>query len=161
MKNNCLIISIFCVIPIMVFGQKKENCLLDNQPISTIMTDVKNVLGTALKSCCFDPITGFYRDGFCQTGLNDYGTHVVCARMTEEFLTYTKAKGNDLSTPIPAYHFPGLKVGDQWCLCVSRWKEAMLAGVAPPIILEATHSRALDFVTMEELKKYAILPKMN
>jgi len=119
----------------------------------------KNVLGTELKSCCFDPMTGFYRDGFCQTGLTDYGTHVVCARMTEAFLTYTKNKGNDLSTPLPRYQFPGLKPGDQWCLCVSRWREAMLAGVAPPVIIQSTHERALDFVTIEDLKKYAILPK--
>jgi len=122
------------------------------------MTTAKNVLGTELKPCCYDPLTGFYRDGFCQTGPTDYGTHVVCARMTAAFLTYTKERGNDLSTPLPVYSFPGLKPGDQWCLCVSRWKEAMLAGVAPPIILEATHERALDIVSIEDLKKYSILP---
>ena len=119
-------------------------------------TSAKNVLGTALKSCCYDPMTGFYRDGFCQTGPTDYGTHVVCARMTEDFLKYTKKRGNDLSTPVPMYHFPGLQPGDQWCLCVSRWKEAKEAGFAPPIYLEGTHERALDFVSLEDLKKHAI-----
>ena len=119
----------------------------------------KNVLGTKLKSCCYDPMTGFFRDGFCQTGPTDFGTHVICARMTTEFLTYTKSRGNDLSTPMPMYNFPGLKPDDQWCLCATRWKEAMIAGAAPPVILESTHERALAIVTMEELKKYAILPK--
>ncbi len=121
-------------------------------------TIAKNVLGTELKSCCYDPMTGFYRDGFCQTGPIDFGTHVICARMTEAFLKYTKGRGNDLSTPMPMYQFPGLKPGDQWCLCASRWKEAMLAGYAPPIILESTHERALAIVAIEDLKKYAILP---
>ena len=119
----------------------------------------RNVLGTELKSCCYDPMTGFYRDGFCQTGPTDFGTHVICARMTEAFLKYTKDRGNDLSTPMPMYQFPGLKPGDQWCLCAVRWKEAMLAGYAPPVILESTHERALSIVAMEDLKKYAVLPK--
>ena len=129
---------------------KKNNSMDDN---------ALNVLGTPLQSCCTDPMTGFYRDGFCQTGVTDFGTHVICARMTEAFLMYTKSRGNDLSTPLPVYNFPGLKPGDQWCLCVSRWREAMLAGVAPPIILQATHERALDIVTIEDLKKYSILPR--
>ncbi|MEM1123636.1 MAG: DUF2237 domain-containing protein, partial [Bacteroidota bacterium] len=119
-----------------------------------VATKSKNVLGTELKACCYDPLTGFYRDGFCQTGPTDYGTHVVCARMTEEFLTYTKSRGNDLSTPVPAYNFPGLKPGDQWCLCVSRWKEAMLAGFAPSVVLESTHEKALRVVTLEELRRF-------
>ena len=91
-----------------------------------------NVLGSNLIACCFEPITGFYRDGFCKTGEQDSGTHTVCAVMTAEFLKYTKAQGNDLSTPNPLYQFPGLKPGDKWCLCASRWKQAALAGVAPP-----------------------------
>lgn len=123
------------------------------------MANTKNVLGTPLESCCIDPMTGFYRDGFCQTGASDYGTHVICARMTKEFLVYTKAKGNDLSTPMPVYNFPGLKPGDQWCLCASRWKEAMMDGVAPPVSLAATHERALKFVTLEQLKKHAVIMK--
>lgn len=154
-----LLLFMVCFFSLSLEAQIQENCLLDNESKTSKMTKSKNVLGTALKSCCFDPMTGFYRDGFCQTGPTDYGTHVVCARMTEAFLTYTKNKGNDLSTPLPMYNFPGLKPGDQWCLCVSRWREAMVAGVAPPVILQATHERALDVVTMEDLKKYAILPK--
>ena len=94
----------------------------------------KNVLGTSLQSCCFEPKTGFYRDGFCKTGEEDYGTHVVCAIMTKEFLEYTKSKGNDLSTPIPQWSFPGLVAGDKWCLCILRWLEAVKAGKAPKIV---------------------------
>lgn len=133
-----------------------NNCLIRSNTMQTVKTTSKNVLGTDLKSCCYDPLTGFYRDGFCQTGPTDYGTHVVCARMTEAFLTYTKSRGNNLSTPMPMYNFPGLKPGNQWCLCVSRWKEAMVAGFAPPIILESTHEKALQVVTLEELRQYEV-----
>lgn len=115
---------------------------------------VKNVLGTELKPCGFDPKTGFYRDGYCNTGPNDYGVHVVCAKVTDEFLQFSKAKGNDLSTPIPAYHFPGLKVGDCWCLCAARWLEAYKAGKAPAVILEATHEKALEIIPIEALKEH-------
>ncbi|ESA32335.1 hypothetical protein N836_27480 [Leptolyngbya sp. Heron Island J] len=100
-------------------------------------------------------MTGFYRDGTCNTGPNDLGSHVVCAEVTEEFLTYTKAQGNDLSTPMPMYQFPGLKPGDRWCLCASRWKEAHEAGFAPKVVLAATHESALKTVSLEILKKYA------
>lgn len=116
----------------------------------------KNVLGEPLQMCCSDPKTGFYRDGFCHTGPEDYGTHVVCAQMTEDFLAFTRSNGNDLSTPVPAYDFPGLKPGDHWCLCVSRWKEALEAGKAPPVILEATHEKALQTVSMEQLSAHAV-----
>ena len=112
----------------------------------------KNVLGQPLQQCGCNPMTGFYRDGFCETGARDRGSHTVCAVMTEEFLTFTKSRGNDLSTPAPHFNFPGLKSGDRWCLCVSRWKEAYEAGVAPPVILEATHERALGVATIEELR---------
>ena len=115
-----------------------------------------NVFGDALKGCCNDPLTGFYRDGYCRTSPADTGTHVVCAVMTEEFLAYTKTKGNDLSTPIPAYQFPGLKPGDKWCLCVNRWLEAEKAGVAPFIDLKATDQKALQYTTIHVLKTYAI-----
>ncbi len=115
-----------------------------------------NVFGDALKGCCNDPLTGFYRDGYCRTSPADTGTHVVCAVMTEEFLAYTKTKGNDLSTPIPAYQFPGLKPGDKWCLCVNRWLEAENAGVAPFIDLTATDQKALQYTTIHVLKTYAI-----
>lgn len=116
----------------------------------------KNVMGTALQSCCQDPKTGFYRDGFCKTGEQDVGTHVVCAIMTEEFLSYTKSKGNDLSTPRPEWQFPGLKAGDKWCLCVSRWLQAEKEGKAPQIILEATHEKALDYTDFELLLEYKL-----
>lgn len=119
-------------------------------------TRPKNVLGTALESCCTNPITGYWRDGYCRTSIQDVGTHVVCAVMTEEFLEFTKSKGNDLSSPIPAYQFPGLKPGDKWCLCVLRWIEAEKAGCAPNIILKGTDSNALKFTNLETLKVYAI-----
>jgi uncharacterized protein (DUF2237 family) len=101
-------------------------------------------------------MTGFYRDGQCNTGAGDLGAHVVCAEVTEEFLEFTKSKGNDLSAPVPRFNFAGLKPGDRWCLCASRWKEALDAGVAPPVILSATHAAALEYVSMNELKQYAL-----
>lgn len=116
----------------------------------------KNVLGGFLQPCCFNPLTGFYRNGGCDTGAEDVGLHVVCAQMTEEFLRFTRARGNDLTTPAPEYNFPGLKAGDRWCLGVYRWQEALEAGVAPPILLRATHRRALEVVTLEELKAHAL-----
>lgn len=106
----------------------------------------KNVLGKPLIGCCFDPVTGYFRDGLCRTGPTDSGRHVVCAIMTEAFLTFTKEQGNDLSTPLPQYNFPGLNPGDGWCLCALRWKEAYEAGCAPMVKLEATHERALEYV---------------
>ena len=118
----------------------------------------KNVLGTQLQACCYEPKTGFYRDGFCRTGPEDVGTHVVCAIMTAEFLVYTKEQGNDLSTPMPMYQFPGLQPGDKWCLCASRWKQAYKSGKAPEVVLEATHEKALqiiDFELLLELKHVA------
>ncbi|MCE2611566.1 DUF2237 domain-containing protein [Flavobacteriaceae bacterium D16] len=123
-----------------------------------------NVLGTKLIPCCMDPVTGYFRDGLCRTMAMDTGTHVVCALVSEEFLTYTKSKGNDLSTPIPQWQFPGLKPGDKWCLCISRWLEAVDAGVAPSIILEATHKKALEYVSLQMLKRYEYIadpPALN
>lgn len=120
------------------------------------MTEAKNVLGTPLETCCTSPMTGFYRDGMCRTGAGDMGAHVVCAQVTQEFLEYTRSQGNDLSTPVPAFNFPGLKPGDRWCLCASRWKEAFDAGVAPPVVLEATHASALEYVSLSELQQSAI-----
>jgi uncharacterized protein (DUF2237 family) len=114
--------------------------------------DEKNVLGMELQIAGTSPITGFYRDGFCSTGTADRGIHVVAAIVTDKFLQYSKARGNDLITPYPAYGFPGLKAGDKWCLCAARWKEAYDAGVAPPVVLEATHEKALEYATLEELK---------
>ncbi|MDG1286310.1 MAG: DUF2237 domain-containing protein [Rickettsiales bacterium] len=118
--------------------------------------DAKNVLGGALESCCADPMTGFFRDGFCHTNKHDAGTHVICALVTQEFLDFTRKRGNNLSSPMPEYGFPGLEPGDGWCLCALRWREAYLAGVAPPVKLEATHEKALDYVSLEALKSHAI-----
>ena len=103
-----------------------------------------------------NPLTGFYRDGCCKTGEDDRGKHIVCAQMTEDFLNYTKSRGNDLSTAIPQFGFPGLKPGDQWCLCASRWKEALDAGKAPPVQLRATHEAALEIVSLDELQHHAL-----
>ncbi|MBB6431722.1 DUF2237 family protein [Algisphaera agarilytica] len=116
----------------------------------------KNVLGTELQPCSTDPMTGFFRDGCCKTGPNDTGSHTVCAVMTAEFLEFTRAQGNDLSTPRPEYRFPGLKPGDRWCLCAARWREADEAGIAPPVVLEATHAKAVDIVPLASLEAAAI-----
>ena len=119
------------------------------------MNSALNILGHPLIPCSTHPMTGFFRDGCCKTGPEDLGTHTVCAVMTQEFLEYTKSKGNNLSTPIPAYQFPGLKPGDRWCLCAMRWHEAYLAGNAPRVILESTHEKTLRYVSLEVLKSYA------
>lgn len=115
----------------------------------------RNVLGTELVPCSMDPLTGFFRDGCCNTGPGDRGRHLVCARMTHEFLEFSRSSGNDLVTPHPEFGFPGLKAGDRWCLCAMRWKEAYEAGVAPPVVLESTHQSALEFVTLDQLKSHA------
>lgn len=115
----------------------------------------KNVFGEPLQICCTDPLTGYFRDGLCRTISEDTGTHTVCAIMTAEFLRFSASVGNDLITPIPYYQFPGLKAGDKWCLCVSRWIQAEKAGKAPKIILEATHEKTLKYATLETLVKYA------
>ena len=120
------------------------------------MSGAKNVLGGPLKVCCMNPKTGFYRTGRCDSGPGDDGIHVVCARMTAEFLEFSQDRGNDLVTPMPMFGFPGLKPGDCWCLCAARWKEALEAGVAPPVNLEATHISALEFVELEELQQHAL-----
>ncbi|MCB9158918.1 MAG: DUF2237 domain-containing protein [Caldilineaceae bacterium] len=114
-----------------------------------------NVLGTELEPCSAEPLTGFYRDGCCRTGADDAGLHVVCARMTAEFLEFSRTRGNDLITPRPEFLFPGLQPGDQWCLCAARWQEALDAGVAPPVVLESTHISALEFVQLDDLMRHA------
>lgn len=116
----------------------------------------KNVLGGPLQTCSLSPLTGFYRDGCCHTGGEDLGLHLVCAELTEEFLEFSRRRGNDLVTPNPLFDFPGLKAGDRWCLCAERWKEALDAGVAPPVCLEATHVSALEFLDLEELQAHAV-----
>ena len=115
-----------------------------------------NVLGSALVPCSYDPLTGFYRDGCCKTDEHDAGSHVICAKVTQEFLDFSITVGNDLSTPRPQYRFAGLKAGDRWCLCARRWQEAFQAGIAPPVVLESTHERALDFVTLAQLQTCAL-----
>jgi uncharacterized protein (DUF2237 family) len=116
----------------------------------------QNVVGTELQPCGLDPLTGFYRDGCCNTGGEDVGVHVVCAQMTAEFLEFSTERGNDLSTPMPAHGFPGLRPGDRWCLCAARWQEAFEAGVAPPVFLEATHVRALEWCSLVALRRHAL-----
>lgn len=118
-----------------------------------------NVVGGALLPCSSAPLTGFFRDGCCATGPADAGSHTVCAEMTEDFLVFSAAAGNDLSTPRPEWGFPGLVPGDRWCVCASRWLEAHRAGVAPPVVLGATHARALDVVPIEALTAHAVAPE--
>ena len=120
------------------------------------MKNANNVLGENLETCCTSPMTGFYRNGACETGPADIGTHVVCAEVTKDFLEFTRSRGNDLMSPAPHHGFPGLKPGDRWCLCVSHWKEALDAGSAPPAILSATHEATLKYVSLEDLKKHAV-----
>jgi uncharacterized protein (DUF2237 family) len=117
-----------------------------------------NVLGGVLEPCSFDPLTGFHRDGCCATGPEDVGSHTVCAVMTAGFLAFSRARGNDLSTPMPAHGFAGLKPGDQWCLCAPRWREALDAGAAPRVVLRATDIGALEFCALEDLKRFAADP---
>ena len=116
----------------------------------------RNVLGDELQSCSIDPLTGFYRNGCCDTGGDDLGVHVVCAVMTAPFLDHSTAVGNDLATPVPEHGFPGLKPGDRWCLCASRWQTALEAGVAPPVVLEATNVQALEWVALHDLQAHAL-----
>jgi uncharacterized protein (DUF2237 family) len=116
----------------------------------------RNVLGEKLEICSIQPMTGFYRDGCCDTGQEDIGSHTVCAVMTAEFLEFSKSRGNDLSTPIPAFGFPGLQPGDRWCLCAPRWQEAFEAGQAPRVVLRATHESALDYSALADLKRFAV-----
>lgn len=139
-----------------------ENCLLEScQSSPTVLSSEhnepkeQNVLSTPLTNCSSSPMTGYFRDGFCRTGPSDRGVHVVCATMTEEFLAYTKSKGNDLSTPAEQYGFPGLNPGDKWCLCAARWEEAVIDKVAPPVHLESTSSAATNVVSMDILSSHA------
>jgi glutathione peroxidase len=133
---------------------KIEELLLENNLAND--NEAQNVLGTNLEPCCFEPITGYYRDGYCNTDHNDQGRHTICAIMTDEFLEFSKKMGNDLITANPEYNFPGLKEGDKWCLCALRWKEAFDNNVAPKVILESTHKKSLEYVDIENLKINAL-----
>ncbi len=121
-----------------------------------MMSNAKNVFGEQLGMCCREPPTGFFRDGSCDTGPQDVGRHVVCAQVTAKFLEFSRERGNDLVTPVPQFGFPGLRPGDRWCLCAARWKAALEAGVAPPVVLSATHIAVLEYVALEDLKRHAI-----
>ncbi len=116
----------------------------------------QSVLGEDLIPCSMDPLTGFYRSGCCDTGPDDQGSHTVCVVLTEEFLTFSRTAGNDLSTPMPEWGFPGLKPGDRWCLCAARWQEALQAGVAPSVLLEATNAASLEYVDLDDLRAHSI-----
>ncbi len=156
------IIALSVLLPTLIHAQTpattpkpKENCgntANKNVKIKSMETLQKNVLGTELKLASTDPLTGFFRNGFCSTDSKDRGVHVVAAVLTDEFLQYSKSQGNDLITPFPEFGFPGLKAGNTWCLCALRWKEAYDAGVAPPVVLEATNIKALEFVTLKQLQ---------
>ncbi len=157
---------IFLLFTSLILGQTnqkaKQNCLISKEnDVKLInknkieMTD-KNIFGDDLKIAGTAPMTGFYRNGFCSTGIDDTGIHVVAAVMTDKFLNFSKSKGNDLITPNLNYGFPGLKSGDVWCLCANRWKDALKAGVAPPVILEATNQKSLETISLEDLKSNAV-----
>ena len=120
------------------------------------MDKQKNILGEEIESCCENPITGYFRDGFCHTHERDEGVHTVCVKMTEEFLNFSKSRGNDLSTPRPDFNFPGVKVGDSWCLCAERWVEAYELGMAPYLYIKQTNIKTLDIVSLEVLKEFAL-----
>ena len=120
------------------------------------MTDAKNVFGESLQSCSTQPLTGFYRDGCCNTGEEDVGLHVICTIVTQEFLEFSTSRGNDLQTPMPVAGFPGLKPGDRWCLCADRWREAAEAGAPPKVVLAATHEAVLEVVSLQDLRLHAL-----
>ncbi len=120
------------------------------------MTDAKNVFGETLESCSTEPMTGFFRDGCCNTGEEDFALHVICTIVTKEFLDFSTSHGNDLQSPMPAAGFPGLKPGDRWCLCADRWREALEAGAPPKVVLAATHEAALEVVSLQDLRPHAL-----
>lgn len=136
-------------------SRKPDEDAMSSMPIEPA-SESRNVFGEPLATCSVAPMTGFYRDGCCETGPEDTGRHVVCAQVTQEFLDFSRMRGNDLVTPRPEFGFPGLKPGDRWCLCALRWREALEAGVAPPVALAATHERALDIIDLQELKAHAL-----
>ncbi len=159
MKKNRLLVLCQLLFSMLMLGQIqspiKENCqTVANKDSKTkkMETTQKNVLGTNMELASIDPMTGFFRTGYCSTDASDRGLHVVAAVVTDKFLQYSLSKGNDLISPYPLSGFPGLKSGDIWCLCVLRWREALEAGVAPLVILEATNIKALAYVTLEQLK---------
>jgi uncharacterized protein len=149
-----LILLFFANITLSNNSSAQNMTRIDNQQSITT-----NVLNKKLQPCCFEPLTGFYRDGYCKTNAEDVGTHVVCAKVTDEFLQFTLSRGNDLITPNLRYNFPGLKDGDKWCLCALRWLEAYKAGIVVPVILESTHHKALEYIDLATLKKARLQKK--
>jgi uncharacterized protein (DUF2237 family) len=129
---------------------------MDDEFLEDDLENQRNVLGEPMQSCSTRPLTGFFRDGSCRTGPEDFGRHTVCVEVTREFLAFSRSRGNDLSTPVPEFGFPGLKAGDRWCLCALRWVEALAAGAAPRVWLRATHASTLELVALDELKRYAL-----
>lgn len=158
MNNFFLHLFLCCATVVCSQNRANSQCVPSEKLINkrtmenNTLSHGKNVLGSELQITGTKPVTGYYRDGFCTSGSDDKGIHVIAAVLTTDFLQFSKSMGNDLTTPIPAYGFPGLKANDKWCLCASRWKEAFDAGVAPPVILNATHEKALEFVTLEQLQ---------
>ena len=146
--------GVIMLILLSTLGWANPNCSLESCTENDNHPTELSVQEKPLKPCSTNPMTGFYRDSYCRTGANDRGIHVVCATMNQEFLSFTKSKGNDLSSPAPQYGFPGLKVGDQWCLCAARWKEAQQAGKAPKVVLEATSKAALRITPLSLLKQH-------
>ena len=140
--------------PPQPLNQPSRFCLSDQ--LAYIPVVAQNVLGTELQECSREPLTGFYRNGCCETGSDDVGVHTVCARVTAEFLEFSREAGNDLTTPVPGDGFSGLLPGDCWCLCAARWVEALEAGVAPPVVLEATHAATLEFAALDDLRRFAV-----
>jgi len=132
------------------------SCDITETKIVKHFTEERNVLNKHLQECCLDPVTGYFRDGLCKMGNDKYGTHLVCARMTKAFLDFSRSRGNDLTSQIPGSSFPGLSEGDKWCLDIHRWKEALDAGVAPPIYLESCNEKLLDYIAIDTLRKYAL-----
>ncbi|MEO0059405.1 MAG: hypothetical protein RLZZ312_1052 [Bacteroidota bacterium] len=145
------IFFVFLIITKITYAQAKKNCIIEKSKTKNKMETQKNIFGKDLEKASDNPKTGFYRDGFCNTGTNDQGTHTVAAVMTSAFLEFSKSRGNDLISAYPASNFPGLKPGDVWCLCALRWKEAFENGVAPDVILEATNFKTLEFIKFENL----------
>ena len=155
--KKILTISLFFLF--MTISNKKlfaQICEIPAKTTSSKNVEHKNVYGEELQNCCLDPLTGYFRDGFCKTNNQDIGTHVVCAKITDEFLNFTLSRGNDLISSAPQYNFKGLKAGDFWCLCAIRWREAHEAGVAPKINLKATNQKVLEYIDLKTLEKYKI-----
>lgn len=152
-----------CSVPLHSSGHQtvrrlSQYGLLHHDPNTPMTRSDLNVLGSELMPCSYDPLTGYFRDGCCNTSAEDAGTHVICAKVTQAFLDFSRSRGNDLITPRPEHRFSGLKAGDRWCLCALRWLEAFQAGVAPHVVLECTHQKALQYVTLEQLREFAWAP---